>query len=146
MTNGVPPTARNARTGLSTPPTKVFLPRSKISVERGRASSFTAWFTPLLVPLAISIKSRSPLLQLGLQPARRVLRVVGHDNFRAGPLNAGQDLKNYALLIDPSVLRRRFHHRIFAAHVVGRHRNIESLAHFLDNIQKRHRGLHHNNV
>src|ERR1700688_1655560 len=32
--NGVPPTARNARTGLFTPPTRIFFARSKSSAER----------------------------------------------------------------------------------------------------------------
>src|SRR5215469_6879073 len=40
MMSGVPPTARKARTGLFTPPMRIFSARAKSSEERGRGSCF----------------------------------------------------------------------------------------------------------
>src|ERR1700683_1523771 len=70
----------------------------------------------------------------GFQPARDVLCMICEDYFRARSLDAGKNLEHDALFVQPTTLRRRFHHGIFAAHVVGRHRNVEFVQHSLDDV------------
>src|ERR1700722_7967473 len=94
----------------------------------------------------LSIRPRSRFLRLRFQPARSVLCVVRHNNFSAGALDASQNLQHHTLLIDPAISCRRLDHRIFTTHVVSGHRNVESVSHFLDDIQIRHGRLDHNDV
>src|ERR1700757_2814961 len=104
MISGSPPTERNARTGLLTPPTSTFSARSKISRERRRSG-----LTCVCVALISSpVRSR-------LQPASGILGVIRQDDLRPGPLNPRQNFQHYPLFLNPIVLRRGFHHRVFAA-------------------------------
>src|SRR5689334_23083409 len=97
MISGSPPTERNARTGLLTPPTRTFSAFSNISFER-RRSGF-AWACVALIG--------APFIRIsGFQPASHVFGVVGQDNVGPGTLNAGQDFQNYAFFFDPAFLRR----------------------------------------
>src|SRR3984957_20058003 len=82
----------------------------------------------------------------GLQPARHVFRVVAENDFGAGALDAGENFEDHALLVDPAVARRGFHHGVFAANVVGGHGNVESIAHALNDVEVRQRGFHHDYV
>src|SRR5439155_19021610 len=73
MISGSPPTDRNARTGLFTPPTSTFSARSKISRERLR-SRFSRGGAVLMF-------SRLNLSRL--QPACDILGVIGKNDFRS---------------------------------------------------------------
>src|ERR1017187_3391733 len=116
-TRGVPPTARNARTGLSTPPTRIFCARSKSSAERGRAFCSMAGSSA------------------GLEPASDVLSVIREDDGCTCALDAGHNFEDDTLLVDPTLQRRGFHHRIFRADIVGGDGNVESLANSLDHVE-----------
>src|SRR5271154_7613130 len=116
MTSGSPPTERNARTGLLTPPTRTFSARSKISRERFRSGFKIDRVTLISAPL--------PLL---LQPSRHVFRVISQNNVRARSLNAGKNLQNHALLVEPALFRRGRYHRIFPADVLSGNRHIAFL-------------------
>src|SRR5258708_11359717 len=115
MINGSPPTDRNARTGLFTPPTSIFSARSKISRERLR-SRFNRGCAVLMF---LSIKLAR------LQPACGVLGMVGKNDFRSGALHARENLQYDSLFIQPALLRRGFHHGVLSTDVVSPHRNIE---------------------
>src|SRR5712691_4226911 len=115
MMSGSPPTKRNARTGLFTPPTSTLSARSKISRERLR-SRFNLGCVALML---FSIKLSR------LQPACDVLGVVGQQDIRSRAPNPGENLQHHALFIQPAVLRSGFHHGVFSAHVVRSDRNIK---------------------
>src|SRR5271156_4216050 len=100
MISGSPPTERNARTGLFTPPTRIFSARSKISRERGR-STFDF--------VGVTLMESQPKLSR-LQPSRRVLGMVRQYNVSARPLNSGQDFQHDSLFIQPTFLRGGFDH------------------------------------
>src|SRR5574340_271376 len=120
MISGSPPTERNARTGLLTPPTRTFLACSKISRERRRS---------LCTPACVALMS-APLLCLpsGFQPARRILRVIGKDDAGASALNSSKNLHDHAPLVHPIVQRGGLDHGVFATDIVGRDRHIELFA------------------
>src|SRR5712692_7608317 len=103
MTSGVPPTARKARTGLFTPPTRISWARRNISSERGREDRFTGALRGALT---------------GFQPAGHILGVIGEHDAGAGAVDCRQNLQHAALLVKPAVARRGFHHGVFAADVV----------------------------
>src|SRR6516162_6160579 len=126
MISGSPPTDRNARTGLFTPPTSTFSALSKISRDR-RRSGF----------IAVGVALMQGPLPSGLQPARGVFRVVGQNRSRTGPLNPRQNLQDNSLFVDPALLGRGFHHGIFTADVVSRHRHIEVVPYRAHNIEIR---------
>src|SRR6266851_10466245 len=125
MISGSPPTDRNARTGLFTPPTSTFSARSKISRERLR-SRFT-WGC-----IALMLFSRKLSL---IQPACDILGMIGKNDFRARALNRRQDFQHDALLIQPPLLRGRLHHGIFPAHIVGADGNFKGIAYPSDDVQ-----------
>src|SRR5208283_5755047 len=106
--SGSPPTERNARTGLFTPPTRTFSAFSKISLERALEGFACACIALIFAPIFLC-----------LQPARRVLRVIRQDNACAGTLDSCQNFEDNSLFFDPILLCRRFHHGIFTTHVVG---------------------------
>src|SRR3984893_2229096 len=127
--NGSPPTERNARTGLFTPPTNTCSARLKISRER-LPSSFgltcdCAGF--IAVPAG---GSRA-------QPPRGVLGVISQNNFRSSALNACQYFHHHPLLVQPVFLDGGLHHRVLPADIIGRHWYIEFVPHAPDNIQIR---------
>src|SRR5689334_4625747 len=108
MISASPPTERNARTGLFTPPTNTCSARANIPAER--ALFFTGDAFDVLMKKLFATST--------LQPFRRVFRVIRQDNVRARPLNTCQQLQHSALFIQPASLRRCFDHRVFSAHVV----------------------------
>src|SRR6267142_2587508 len=115
MISGSPPTERNARTGLLTPPTRTFSAFSKISLERRRSGFACAWEALI-----------GHLFQnSGFQPAGSVFGMVCQDNIGARSLDAGEDLQDHALLFNPAFLGRGFDHGVFAANVVCANRHIE---------------------
>src|SRR5688572_7221516 len=97
MTTGSPPTARNARTGLLTPPGKSCRARSMTVRER-----------------LVVIPRLTPRQEPG-----GVAGVVGEDEICAGALDRVQDLHHDRLAVDPAPLGRGLEHRVLAAHVVG---------------------------
>src|SRR5437867_5281012 len=117
MNRGVPPTALNARTGELTPPGMTRCARANSSSER-------------------VIESRSG------DPAGEVLGVVGQDDLGAGAGDAGERLLDDPLLVDPSPLGGGLDHRVFARHVVGRHRPVTGLAHGADHVEVGEGRLH----
>src|SRR5438132_1180377 len=119
MISGSPPTDRNARTGLFTPPTSTFSARSKISRERLR-SRFNRGGAVLMF-------SRLNLSRL--QPACDILGVIGKNDFCSGALEARQDFQDNSLLIQPTLLRRRLDHVVFSADVIRAGRYIKRSAH-----------------
>src|SRR6266699_1272395 len=118
MISGSPPTDRNARTGLFTPPTRTFSARSKISRERLR-SRFNRGG-------AVVMFSRLNLSRL--QPACDILGVIGKNDFCPGPLDSRQDFQECSLFILPTLLRRRLVHPVFSADVIGASRYIKRFA------------------
>src|SRR5260370_5409632 len=135
---GSPPTARNARTGLFTPPTNTSVARRKISCEWGRS------FLPAIGALIyFCAGNRDSAL---LQPAGRILRVIGENNACACPVNPGEDFERDALLVNPAVGGGCLHHRKFAADVIGADGHVESFADAMDDVEIRERGRHHNHV
>src|SRR5271165_7458614 len=134
MISGSPPTERKARTGLFTPPTSTFSAFAKISRER-RRSGFTCGCVAL-----ISSPARSG------QPASSIFGVVGQDNLRPGSLNPRQNFQHNSFFFDPLILRRGFHHRIFAADIVRRDRHIKAIAYRTNNVQIGKRRLHHHHI
>src|SRR5260370_24686483 len=99
MISGSPPTDRNARTGLFTPPTRTFSARSKISRERRRSRFKAGWVALMELQTKLS----------RLQPARDILGVVGQDNACSPALAAGQNFQYHAPLVKPSILPGRSH-------------------------------------
>src|SRR5258707_3037560 len=134
MISGSPPTERNARTGLLTPPTRTFSALSKISLER-RRSGF-AWACVALIGAPFNGNSR-------FQPAGHVFGVVGQDNVGAGALNAGENFQDHALFINPAFLRSGFEHRVLAADVVRANRHVEAITHGPDDVEGMERVLDH---
>src|SRR5947209_10324551 len=61
--------------------------------------------------------------------------VVRDDQVRPRPFDGREDLVHHARTINPSALRRRLHHRILAADVVRRHRQIEVVAGGADDVE-----------
>src|SRR5208282_6312887 len=118
ITRGVPPTERNARTGLFTPPTRIASAWRKISSER--------WCD--LGALTGAPPSR-------LQPAGRVFGVVGANNVGAGALDTREQFQYHALFVNPAIRCRGFHHRVFAADVVGGHRHRIRVADPADHVE-----------
>src|SRR5712692_12026586 len=111
MISGSPPTERNERTGLFTPPTSTRSPRAKISRDFFRLRSGDG-----------SATSQFPSEELDLlQPACCVLGMIREDDVGAGALNRGEDFEDGAFFLKPFVSRRCLDHGIFAAHVVRRH-------------------------
>src|SRR5882672_1757785 len=49
----------------------------------------------------------------------RFARIVSQNNIRAGAFDAGERLHHHALLIDPTILRGRFDHRVLAGNVIS---------------------------
>src|SRR5208337_3726655 len=111
MMSGSPPTERNARTGLLTPPTRIFSAFSKISRERRRSGMDRRCVALIGAPL-----------RLGFQPASHVFGVIREDDVRASALDTGKNFQHDALFVYPAVARCRFHHGVFAAHIVRAHR------------------------
>src|SRR5690242_15779521 len=108
MISGSPPTARNALTGLFTPPTNTVSARSKISRER-RLSG-------LMDFVGVLIRVERPRLASAVpQPLCRILCVVGQNNICPCALNSCQNFQHGALLLKPTLVRRCLDHRIFAA-------------------------------
>src|SRR5580704_1201438 len=105
MMSGSPPTERNARTGLFTPPTSTFSPRSKISRERRRS-------TLDFVGVALI---RSPRKLSRLQPSSGIFSVIRQNDVCTCALNSRQDLQRHPLLVQPALLGRRFDHRVLSA-------------------------------
>src|SRR3954471_25030601 len=101
MNRGVPPTARKARTGESTPP--------------GRSVSASA------KSAAEVLVNKASLLA---QPARHSFREVGERQIRPRPGDRQQRLLDGSPLIEPPALDRGGQHRVLAAHVVGRKRDV----------------------
>src|ERR1700730_15973493 len=114
MISGSPPTERNARTGLFTPPTSTFSARSNISRERLR-SGFTITRVTLI----------SAPLPLFLQPWRYVFRVIRQNSIRSCALDPRKNFQHHPLLLHPSLFHRGLHHRILAAHIVSRNPNVK---------------------
>src|SRR6476660_8921295 len=125
MINASPPTERKARTGLLTPPTRICSARLKISAERGR----------FLVGDVCGVLIKLILWRSGLQPLRRVFRVIGEDYIRAGAFNARQDFQHDALFVEPAFLSSGFDHRVLAADVVGANRNVKPFAHSANDVE-----------
>src|SRR5260370_11896956 len=119
MISGSPPTDRNARTGLFTPPTSTFSARSNIFSERLRSRFNRGCAVLILVSLKLA----------RLQPACDVLGMVGKNNFRSGSLNARKNFQDNSLLVQPAFLRRSLHHGVLSADIVNAHGNIKSLPH-----------------
>src|SRR5258706_11981086 len=138
-TMGSPPTARNARTGLFTPPTRTSVARRKISSERER--SVLTCFGAL-----IDFICSGNLKLAGFQPTREVLCMVGEHNARARSMNSGHNLEHDSLFIDPSICGGRFHHGKFPAHVIRANGNVERLPDAMNDVQILKRRLHHNHV
>src|SRR5712692_5504852 len=114
MTSGSPPTARNARTGLFTPPTSTCCAWRKIARERSRTRLGGPCVIAFPCPCPDSLFRRA---LARLQPARGVLGVVGEDNVRAGAPDGREDFQHDALLVQPAVARSGLHHGIFPADV-----------------------------
>src|SRR5690348_18459067 len=81
-----------------------------------------------------------------LKPAGSIFGVIGEDDRGASALNAGEDFECDAFFVHPAVTSGGFHHRVFAAYVVGGDGNVEALANTLDYIQISQRGLYHDHV
>src|SRR5262249_4631464 len=126
-----PPTERNARTGLFTPPTSTCSARLKISAERAL----------LLLGEVCGVLIEGLLVALRLQPFRKVFGVVSQNNIGPCALNTGQDFEDRPFFVQPTLLRRCFYHGIFPAHVVCADGNIESFAHGSNNVKIRQRRL-----
>src|SRR5258708_13372860 len=133
MISGSPPTDRNARTGLFTPPTRTFSAHSKISRERRRSRFKVGWIA--LIDLRTKLSR--------LQPTRDILGMVRQDNAGSGALDARQNFNYDALLVEPVFLHGGFHHGVFAAHVVSGHRHVEPIAHLTNDVGIWQRRLHH---
>src|SRR5215475_13235503 len=93
-----PPTERNARTGLFTPPTSTCSARWKISADRA--------LLPFREVCGVLIETLC-MAALPFQPFRHVLGMVGQNNVRPGPSNARQDFQHSALFVQPTFLRSR---------------------------------------
>src|SRR5579863_8795885 len=134
-TIGVPPTAPKARTGLSTPPTRTARARSKICCERGlsRSAEFIA-LRASDIRIALEERNLPPTLAC-LEPSRDVLSVIRKNNFRSSSLDAREHFQCNALFVEPAVPRRRFHHRVLAAHVISRHWYVKAVAHLANDVQ-----------
>src|SRR5258706_1474047 len=138
-TMGSPPTARNARTGLFTPPTRTSVARRKISSERG--CSVLTGFGAL-----IDFICSGNLKLAGFQPTREVLCVIGEHYARTRAMNASHNLEPDSLFIGPSIRGGRFHHGKFPAHVIRANGDVERLPDAMNDVQIRERRLHHNHV
>src|SRR5260370_26584129 len=119
MMSGSPPTERNARTGLFTPPTRIFSAGSNISRERLR-STFD------FVGVAVI---RSPREPSRLQPPSGVFGVIRQNDICARALNSRQDFQYHALLVQPAFLCCRFDHRVLSAYVVCSGGTLKRLTH-----------------
>src|SRR6267154_4044417 len=108
MMSGSPPTERNARTGLLTPPTRSFEARSKISRERRRSRCRVGRVADIAMVLYIvptwGAAPRRPATECAqfrgglsalIEPAGGLLGVVSEEDGSASALNAGQDFKDY---------------------------------------------------
>src|SRR5258708_3499763 len=136
MISGSPPTDRNARTGLFTPPTRTFSAHSKISRERRRSRFKVGWIA--LIDLRTKLSR--------LQPTRDILGMVRQDNAGSGALDARQNFNYDALLVEPVFLHGGFHHGEFAAHVVSGHRHVEAIAPLTNAVEIWQARLHHHDV
>src|SRR5215469_11540425 len=134
--SGSPPTERNARTGLFTPPTSTFSASAKICRERRRSG-----FTTVCVPLM-----EAPLRISGSQPAHRVFGMVGQNDFRARSLDSQENFEYDSFFVHPTLLSSRLDHRIFTAHIVSGDGRVEVVAHQADNIEIGQRRFHHQHV
>src|ERR1700675_213854 len=132
MMSGSPPTERNARTGLFTPPTSIFSARSKISRERRRS-------TLDFVGVALM---RSPPKPSRLEPSRGILGVIRQNNVCARALNSRQYFQHDPLLVQPALVRGRFDHRILSTYVVGTCGNVKRGAPTPDDVKIRQCRLH----
>src|SRR4029077_4579561 len=98
MMSGSPPTERNARTGLFTPPTSIFSARSKISRERRRSTLDFVGVALIKLP---PTRSR-------FQPSRGILGVIRQNNVCARALDSRQYFQHDPLLVHPALLGGRF--------------------------------------
>ena len=87
----------------------------------------------------ISARVAAPFCASGERIARRQLhaatcfkllgharREIGQHAVGAGALERGQRLDHRLVAVDPAVLRRRHHHRVFARHLIGEGRHAEA--------------------
>ena len=80
------------------------------------------------------------------QPPGYLWSKVCNDHVSARPLDAGQRLHGHPALIKPSLLSGSFNHRVFAADVIGRNRQVTMVPYPLNHIQVSQGGLHHHNI
>src|SRR4030095_111183 len=118
MKSGAPPTELKARTGLSTPPGRMPLARAKSFLEvRGRFMRAIR-NSKCKIQNAKARRQRYfafSILHFALQRARDITRVIRNDHLRACATNRDERFHHHARLVDPSILRRRLEHRVFAA-------------------------------
>src|SRR5215216_6493525 len=155
MNRGSPPTERNARTGLLTPPGIRFAARCIRRAERSMASIVLASTflsckrTPSeRLPEVYIFKPVSAVRALTLlgEPAGYVRGVVADDHVRAGALDSGERLEDHHPLVEPAVLRRGFDHRVLPAHAVRRDGQVRRLSDQAKDVEVRQGGLDHHEV
>ena len=71
---------------------------------------------------------------------------VGEDDLGAGSLDREEMFERDRGSVEPSELRRCLHHRVFAAHVIGRDRNVDVRADVGDDVEVGERRFHHDHV
>src|SRR5687768_12438624 len=130
--NGVPPTAWNARTGLSTPPGRICEAWANSCCDFG--------------VLYAGIGDSAPAARLRLERARGFPGVVGDDDVGAGAPYGRQRLHHDSRLFDPAALCRSLDHRVLPAHLIGRRRLTKTLFDLRQNIEVRQRRLDHDDV
>src|SRR5260370_19092832 len=62
-----------------------------------------------------------------LQPACRILGVVGKNDFRPRALDARKNLQDNSLFLQPTLLRRGFDHGVLSADIVSTYGNIKRI-------------------
>src|SRR5688572_10441807 len=119
MKSGDPPTAWNARTGLSTPPGRICLARAK---------SF--WL----------------LTGFFIQETSGLAGKVGDDDVGTRAADGREGFHHRARLVDPAVGARRLQHRILAADLVRGGGMAEARLDPCDDVEVRQRRLDHHDV
>src|SRR5215210_1711496 len=159
MNRGSPPTERNARTGLFTPPGILLTARSMSRAERSIASIVLASTLPprfckrakppskrlVRVYIVWPVRVVREVTLRG-EPAGYIRGVVGDDDVGAGALHAGERLEDCGLLVEPAVLRGGFYHRVLPAHAVRSDGQVRGLPDPAENVEVRQRGLDHHDV